>query len=305
MVAGDTITGLSTGTSTTVAGVGSADNFLISFPAAAPGIYRNRLVITSQSVGHTGTIRGLSQTAAPADTLAGVPWDGVVGTPNAGTDIAVQTSSTVTTPPRFNQFYTFGQPTQMYYRVTGTTSTTLDYTSTLETVPVVPTNIGNFLPGQISISSFGQGHSSDTDLWVYDGGFNAIAGSGNDDESVLGGTPGTGATLQSWLSRAYAPGTYYIAISNFQTANSSASPSDDDFRTGSLMDVAGVLANSSTTVNLNMQFAVTDSGGIPVVVANTKVGQFDVNFFQFTVVPEPGTLSLLTLAVPALLRRRK
>lgn len=306
MVAGDSITGLSTGASTTVAGVGSADNFLISFPAAAAGIYRNRLVLTSNTVGHTGSIRGLTQTASPPDTLAGIPWDGVVGTATAGSDSAVQTSSTVTVPPRFNQFYTFGRPTQMYYRVTGTTSTTADYTSTLENQPVVPTNIGAYVPGLITMNWNGQGHTTDTDIWVYDGNFNAIVGSGDDDSSAaLAGAPIATTSLQSWLARNYAVGTYYIAVSNFQTFNNQASPSDDNFRTGTMLDFANVIGNSSTSTTALMNFTIADSGGTSLAVLTTHAGAFDINWFVFTVVPEPGSLSLLVLTVPALLRRRK
>jgi len=305
MLAGDSITGNTTGSSTTVAGPASADNFLISFPVAAPAIYRNRLVITSNTPAHTGTIRGLNQTAAPVDTLPGRPWDGVVGTPTAGTDAAIQTSSTATTPARFNQFYTFGAPTQMVYRVTGVATSTADYTATLETQTVTPTNIGTYVPGEITISTFNQGHTTDTDMWVYDSNFNAIRGYGNDDESVAGGTPGTGASLQSWLARNYAPGTYYLSLSNFSTANDQPAPSDDDFRTGTLMDFPGVIANSSTTAALNMTFTITDSAGTTLQVANTKAGAFDINFFQFTVVPEPTTLGLLAAGLPLLFRRRR
>ena len=297
---GDRILGNS-GAST---GVG-LDYFLVNTPNQAPGIYRNRLVLTSDIAGHTGTLRGLSQTAAPVDTLPGTPWDGVIGTPGT-TDNTGQTSSTTTTPPRFNQWYTFGGQTgSLYYRVTGTTTTTADYAATWEQTPVTPTDIGSYAPGLITISTFSQGHTTDTDLWVYDSNFNPIRGYGNDDEAVLGGSPGTGASLQSFLARDYAPGTYYLALSNFALINNQPSPSDDDFRTGTIADFAGVLMNSSTTINLNLAFTIADSAGASVQVANTKTGPFDVNFFKFTVVPEPASMGLLALAAPALLRRRR
>jgi len=104
MMAGDVITGTSTGTSTTVPGVASSDNFLVRVAPLPLGIYEHRLVITTQgAAGHTGTLRGSTVTAAPADTLAGIPWNGVIGTPNVGTDSALQTSSTLTVPQRYNQ----------------------------------------------------------------------------------------------------------------------------------------------------------------------------------------------------------
>jgi hypothetical protein len=175
----------------------------------------------------------------------------------------------------------------------------------MTTTPVVPVPIGSYVPGLITISTFGQGHTSDTDLWVYDSNLNAIAGYGNDDESTLAASPGNGSTLQSWLPRNYAPGRYYIAMSTFQHAGVSPSPSDDDFRTGSLLDFPDIAAASSTTTNVNMTFTIADSGGSSLQVPNTKVNAFDINWFVFDVVPEPSSLALLGLAVPMFLRRRK
>lgn len=273
--------GTITGNSTSAAGVG-LDYYRISTPAAALGIYRYRMVITSQIAGHTGTIRGLNQSG------------GVIGT----TDTTFQTSSTATTPPRFNQWYGFGKQEEIYYRVTGGTATTADYTATLERQTVTPVDLGSFAAGSITITTIGQGHTTDTDLWVYDGNLNAIPGYGNDDESIAGG--GTGATLQSLLTRNYTPGTYYLALSNFQFANNLASPPDDDFLSGAVLDFANAAANSSTTTNLNLAFSI---GGTPF--AATKVGPYDIYWGKFTVVPEPASMTALGLGVLALMRRRK
>lgn len=278
------------------------DYFRVRTALSPIGIYRHRMVLTmaSGTAFPTVTLRGLNQTAPPPG-----PWPGPVGTPGT-TDTTFQTASTaLVTNARTVQWYGFGKSEELYYRVAGTATTTPDYTAVLETVPVVPTAVsGTFNAGSISISTVAQGHTTDTDLWVYDSNFNAIAGYGNDDESVVGGSPGGGTTLQSYLSRTYAPGTYYIALSNFQLGNNMGSPSDDDFGTGALMDFPNVLVNSSTTVNLNMTFTISD-GANTVQVSNTKVGAFDVNFFSFTVVPTPGTLALLGLSGLAMIRRRR
>lgn len=299
LVSGDQIQGNSTSSS----GVG-LDYFRASTAAAPLAIYRHRLVLTSATAGHTATIRGLSQTAAPVDTMPGLPWDGVVGT--AGTaDNAAQTASTTTNPPRFVQWYGFGKSEEIYYRVTGTTSTSADYFATLETTTVTATDIGSYAPGMIQLTTFGQGHSSDTDMWVYDSNFNAMVGYGNDDEApnAVSGGPGSGATLQSFFARNYAPGVYYLAISNFNVMNNQPSPSDDDFRTGTLLDFPNAVANSSTTTAVNLTFRITDSAGTTLQVANTKTGAFDINWFKFTVTPEPSSLALLGLA-GLLIRRR-
>lgn len=283
MEPGHTLTGTSTGTATTTGAPTSVDQFRVKTALAAPGVYRYRLVITtSGAAGHTGTIRGLGQTGAPQ-----APWlpGEVVGTATA-TDSTLQTSSAATVPARYNQWYGFGKGEELYYRVAGAAATTAPYTVTLEREPVAVTDIGSFEVGNITIKSFGLGHTTDTDFWVYDAEFNAIRGYGNDDEAafaVSGVSGAAGTTLQSAMQREFAAGTYYIAISNYNIANDQPSPSDDDFRTAALMDFPNAILNTSTTVNMNLKFSVTDSTGVPVEVPNTKVGPFDVNFFRFTV----------------------
>jgi hypothetical protein len=266
MVAGDRITGNTTGSSTITPGAASADYFRVQTGPLPPAIYRHRLVITTDgTAGHTGTIRGLTQTA---------------GVPNAGTDATVQTSSTTTSPPRFVQWYGFGRGEEIYCRVTGTSSTTADYAATLESETIAAEVIsGSFVGPQIEITTISQGHSTDTELWLYDANLNAIADAGNDDAFQFAG-------LQSRLVRDLAPGTYYLAISNFNMCNNLGSPPDDDFRSGAVLDFPDAIANSSTTANLNVTFSIVDSNG-PAQVPATKSEPFQVLWFQFTVISPP------------------
>ncbi len=256
IVPGAGVTGTSTSATTT-----GLDYFLLHTQPMPLAVYRWRMVINSATVGHTGTIRGLTQTA------------GVV---NPGTDAAIQTSSTTTSPPRFNQWYGFGRGEQIYYRVTGSATTTAPYTCIAEMQPVPIMPIGVFSPGNIEITTVGQGHTTDTDLWVYDGALNPIPTYGNDDEF------GTTVT-QSRLTRNYGPGTYVIALSSFNLANDQPSPPDDDFRTGGVMDFRESVADSSTTTNQNMMFRVTDSAGLSVSVPATKAEPYQVLWFSFDV----------------------
>ncbi len=267
MSAGQSISGTTTGTSLTAVGaITSADTFRVRTATAAPGIYRNRLTLTTTgTAGHTGTIRGLNQSATGID---------------GASDAAFQTSSTTTTPPRFNQWHSFGSGGSIYYRVTGTTSTTAPYSATLTVDPITPVSLGTFAAGELTISTVGQGHTTDTDFWIYDGAFNAIPDFGSDDESTFDG--GTGATLQSLLRRNFAPGTYYLGLSNYNSANNLPSPTTDDFRLGGVVDFPGVFVNSTTTTVANMAFAITDSAGTLQFPA-AKPGAFDVYWATFTV----------------------
>jgi hypothetical protein len=252
--------GVIVGNSISGAGAG-LDYFRVTTAAqATPGFYRHRLIVTTTgAAGHIATIRGLTQTG---------------GVPNAGTDSTFQTSSAATTPPRYVQWYTSQAPGELFVRLAGVAATTADYSLDYDVQPVTEVaGPGSVTQGTIVITAVGQGHTTDTDLWIYDSNRAAIPGFGNDD------TLGPPTSLQSTLTRDYTPGTYHMAISNFQLANNLGSPPDDNFLTGIVMDFPGVVANSSTTINLNL---ATSIGGTPTPA--TKASQFDVVFVSFTVV---------------------
>jgi hypothetical protein len=242
------------------------DYFRVTTPAqAAPGFYRHRLITQSTTPGHTVTIRGLNQAG------------GVIGT----TDTAVQTSSAATTPARFVQWYTSQATADLYVRVAGTAATTANYSLDYEVQAVTELTGPTAVPGSITITSVGQSvPQTDTDLWVYDSNRAAITDFGNDDEFA-------GTTLGSILTRTYAAGTFHLAISNFNVANNLATPPDDDFRSGAVMDFPGVVANSSATVGLSLNTLI---GG--VAAPATKAGPFDVVFVAFGVTPPVAPISL-------------
>lgn len=297
LVNGDILNGITTG-SVTTPGATSLDTWRLSTAVAPLGIYRHRLTITTTgTAGHTGSLRGQTQSAATAGT-----WPGPVGT-GTGTDTSAQSSSTATTPARFNQWYGFGKGEEMYYRITGTASTTGDYNVEYRVDPVTATYIGMYQQGSIQITTIGQGHTTDTDMWVYDSNLNAIVGYGNDDKSANSGG-GSGTALQSLLIRNYSPGVYYLAITNFSLTNEMGSPCDDNFRTGAMLDFPNAVLNSSTSTNLNISFAMTDGLGTTQIAA-TKVGAYDVNFYKFVVVPEPATMAALGLGIIPFLRKRR
>jgi len=273
MADGDRLTGFSSG-SQTIPGDASLDFFRVQNSLHPAGIYRHRLVITTDGTnGHGGHIRGLDQSG------------GAIGT----TDMQVQTSNQSTSPPRFNQWYGFGKGEQFFYRISGLPGTTRGFICTLSTTVVTPTVIvGPLSAGAITMTSIGQGHSSDTEFWVYDANFDAIANYGNDDESVAGGGPGV--TTQSILTRDYAIGTYYLAVTDHNLANNLASPVDDDFRDGPVMDFPNILVGRTfnSPIPLNVSFTISDTAGHSYPIAASKPGPYEVVWYMFTVTSGGG-----------------
>jgi hypothetical protein len=276
--AGHSISGTSTAAT-------DPDYFLIKTAPAQLGVYRHRLVLASNTPGHTVNIRGTGQTA----TAAGV-WPCASGTPS-GTDAVAQSALTDGTLRRV-EWYGFGKGEELFYRVAGTTSTTAEYMAVLETAPIIPMNIGTFVPGEITITQVNQGHTNDGDVWVYDSAFNAIIGYGNDGASTNGGAP-TNSFAPVHLRRNYEPGVYYIAMTNFNLANDQGSPCDDNYRSGTILDFPDSVLSSTTTTNINLAFAMVDGQGVTPVPA-TKTEAFEVLWFRFEVggVAETGRCCL-------------
>ena len=269
---GAALTGTTTGTSTTVAGLASADTWLVRPNNLAAGIWRHRLVLTSTTVGHVGTLRGLNQSSV-----------GTIGT----TDSALQTSSTATTPARYNQWYSFGgESSTLYYRVTGGTATTAPYVANYEVQAVTPIVIsGTITAGSVQIRDTG---TNDIDFWVYDSSFNPIVGFGNDEPEASG------------VTRSMTPGTYYIAMARFNGANNLASAAPETFA-GSVMDFPGSYMSSSNTAGTVIPTITSAAGTVTATtttyVANTNA--FDVAWYQFTVTAPVNPVVNSVVSTPA------
>ncbi|MBK7875091.1 MAG: hypothetical protein IPJ77_04955 [Planctomycetes bacterium] len=267
LAAGDTITGSSQGSSTGIPGPASADTFRVRTCALAPGPWRHALTLTTAIDAYRGSIRGRSQSGTPGS-------GGVPGT------LDVELQSTPFAAPRMNAWYGFGAEEELYWRVTGSTTTTAPYVATFTSTSVAPTQLGPFAPGTITITSVNQGHGTDTDLWLFDAQGRALPGYGNDDEWPLG-------TLQSRLVRPFTPGTYFLAVARYNLANAEPAPSDDGFPAGPLADFPGVVVQGvqPTLPSTNASFAVTDAlGTVPVSVTLNTNGQTDeIAWFRFDV----------------------
>ncbi|HLP83857.1 MAG TPA: hypothetical protein VK157_05865 [Phycisphaerales bacterium] len=267
LVPGDTITGVTTGTSTTVAGLGSSDNFRVKTAAAPLAIYRHRLVLTTDgTAGHAGSLRGVGNTGSG--------------------DASAQSSSTTTSPARFNQWYGFGRQEEIVYRVTGGSATTGTYTATYSRDTVTPVVVpGAFNPGNITVSTIGVTASIDTDFWVYDSNLLPVATFGNDDNTVAGGGPGT--SLLSIATRSLPAGRYYVAIGRYNIQNNQLSPSDERFA-DPVLDVADVLvAGTSTSTSVSFDVTISD-GTTSVPTPVTVSGPFEAVWIQFDVAGTVG-----------------
>ncbi|MGQ0627588.1 MAG: choice-of-anchor X domain-containing protein [Phycisphaerales bacterium] len=269
MAPADMITGFTTGSSTVGTGNTTIDYFRVKTAAAPLGIYRYRLTLTTTGViAFSSSIRGLNQSAR-------------VILPT--TDPIFQSSNPSTTPPRSNQWYGFGKQEEIYYSVIGTNAATANYVSTLDRQGVIPGSFPNSLQaGPVTIAR-SAGVTTDTDFWVYDANLNAIATFGNDDPETM--------------TRNFSPGTYFLAISNFNTANNQPAPSDDTSTNAVVLDFPNVFACSSVTPNVNVGITVTHGGG-SFNVPGTKVGAYDVLWYTFTVEGSPSDPTGTGVATP-------
>ena len=248
------------GNSQSSAGAG-LDYFRVTTAAqGTAGFYRHRLIIQSAIPGHTGTLRGLTQTGGVIDPAS---------------DVEFQASTPTTVPPRFVQWYTSQAPADIYVRIAGTPATTGDYMLDYEVTTAPEIGLGALVNGNITVSTVGQ-TGEDTDLWIYDMNRAAIPDWGNDDEFM-------GPTLQSTLTRNYQSGTFYVGISTFNMGNSLPSPADDDYRNGNVLDFPGAIANNVTTTNQDVDLVFTDING-PHPLSATKAGAFDVVFVSLSII---------------------
>ncbi len=254
---GEGVFGVSTGSSTTTSALASADNFLVTTPAAPAGVYRHRMELSSPTVGHTGSIRGLTQTT---------------GAVNAASDAAVQTSSTSTFPARFNQWYGFGRGESVVYRVVGGTATTSEYTATLTSTAVTTTAVPTaFTPGAITISRQA-GVTIGLDMLV----FNA------DGTPFIDALHEGTTTGPNTFTRTYPAGSYILAVSNVNTADSRPSPSDASGRSSAVLDFPSAVVNNSTTASANLSLELSDGTNV-VPLSLAKNEPYEVVFVRFTV----------------------
>src|SRR4030095_14485735 len=118
---------------------------------------------------------------------------------------------------------------------------------TLQTDRVVPRVVQPaFHAGPITITTVGAGHSTDTEIHLYDATLRPIPGFKNDD------APG-GGSFQSTLTRDLAAGTYYRAIGRFNPCDDQLTGSDDNYQVGPVLDFPdGLLSSASAATPVDV-----------------------------------------------------
>jgi len=242
MANGEILTGTTTGTATTAAGAASADNFLVRTATDVPAIYRYQLALTTAgTAGHSCSLRSFTQNT---DAGAGVPGVVLVGTDNS---FQAHVLSGTT---RVNQWYGFGRGEEVEYRVTGGSTTTTAYTSTLSRTTVTPIVIsGTLAAGSVTFSR-AAGNTNTYDMQVFDANLNPIVGANTHSSTTS-------------LGRSLTAGTYYLAVSNVATSTSLASASDSTSRTNGVAETPDFVMNNSTTTLTNMNMTITTGRAPP------------------------------------------
>jgi hypothetical protein len=280
MSSGDALTGVTTGGSTTANDTSptSADVFRVHTCAQPVAIYRHRLTITTAGIaGHVGELLGLEVMDVPPPTITNY-------------DTVLQASSLLTVPQQFNQWYGFGRGEEIYFRIRGTPATVAPYVVTLTTSTVTPIVVPNLLhAGVITITTEGQGHTTDTELHVYDASFHPISGYKNDDTPTW--MPGGGVGFQSTLQRTFDPGTYYVLVAHYNLSDHELTGSDDEYQFGGVLDFDDAILASDSTPGWNVSFAITDNTSTIALPALLPPAAYEVLWYEIHVGPSSGVIS--------------
>ncbi len=269
---GSRIEGATTGSSTSSedASIASADTFRVRVCPMPAGVYRHRLVLTTLGVDEfTLSIRGLVVNGPPSAPSI-----------DANSDTAVQVS-VGGGATHYVQWYGFGRQEELYVRVTGTANTLAPYALEFESVALAETLLPVALrSGTIEFTTVGQGHNTDTEIFVLDANRTAIPGFRNDD------APG-GGTKQSRLTHAFAPGTYTLVIARFNLADADLSGADDAYALGPVLDFQDCIASWSPSGSTNVNAAVTDALGTTPLPTQLAPEPYTLAWWRITVVDAP------------------
>jgi hypothetical protein len=223
-----------------VSGALSADYHRVSSVELPLGIYRHRLQLTTSGVdGFTTALLGRSVT--PGNP----PMVGAIGT------AVLQQVVPPISGLHYHQYYDFGRSGAVTLKVSGTPTTTADYSIALKTEPVSPVPLGEYPTGPVTVTVGSAG--LDSEILLYSSALLPVPGERSDDApGLLGGR----ASLSSVLS----PGTYFLVISDANTTDDQLNPLTDRTPPRPVTDFADVLVNTSSASGVPLEFSITSAG---------------------------------------------
>ncbi len=251
----DSITGTSTGSDTS-GGTTSADFYLIKSSDAPKDFYCYYLEEKASSEALM-SLRGLVQSFGVI-----LPF----------TDIAVQSAAST---PIKTIWYGVGSQERLYFRVAGRSTGPSNYQLEYRCEPYPPAAPDPGSPdtwpaGDITLIAFGP-NNIDMDLWVYDSNLEAIPNFGHDAPDATG------------LTRNFAPGVYYVAVTDGNLLNNLASPATDSNRSKPVMDFPNIIASGSSVFPINGIRLFVNGGGVSGSFTGNKVHPWQVFFFEMNV----------------------
>jgi hypothetical protein len=187
------------------------------------------------------------------------------------TDVSVQ--GPVVTPIK-TIWYGVGKQERLYLRVAGRSSGTPLYALQYRCEPYTPGlpppgNPDTWPAGSITVRAILP--NFDLDLWVYDENFNAIPGFGHDEPDATG------------LTRNFAAGTYYVAVTDGNLMNNLPSPPTDANRNKPVLDFPNIVASSSAVSPIENIRLEVSGGGVQGFYLGNKTHPWQVLFFKMMV----------------------
>jgi hypothetical protein len=286
LASGDAITGIATGSDFDAGnnGNGSASNghvdlWLVSTAAAPLGIYRHEMTQIQGSVSQGYGLRGQGQNTG-ALSGGNLPLQSGTGT------------------SKLTVWYGFGKQESII--IEPFSGSTVPYLYKLTDTTVQPTmTTGSVATGAVTIRIVSTGGTTiDSDVWLYDSGFNAITndatnGPGGADGVLAGGPAGTTTSF----TRTLAAGTYYLAVSPANLANDQPNDPSEGIvaTTGSATQFTTYSPNivlcskMAQAVDYTCHVELTDSTSATIMspdiawTGSTTAWSGQVNFVQFTV----------------------
>jgi|GEM_PF-2093670 len=264
---GDRLIGYTAGS--TGGGIFSADYLFVELAAGPPlSLFEIRLFNTRASE-ISFAVRGVQQ-------ANGVPTN---------SDVTLQASVGESGNARLLRVYAGGATNQrVMLRASGRVTVTADYVIATQRVLLTPIAINNIAPGPVTITTQGQGHSTDTEFWLFDANGQVIPDFGIDD---------SGVSNRGTLTRTLAPGIYYLGISDTDMVVGVPNGPQDSNRGRPISDSRGVSMNTSINIGVPLTFTLSHGGG-SMQVGAVKNAAFEIVWYALgvgQVVPQGCSLA--------------